>query len=43
MERQVAWAAGKAGAEDYLLSIASDTEAYYGRNVKALELFPPCH
>jgi tetratricopeptide (TPR) repeat protein len=38
MDRQVAWAAGKAGAEDLLLSIASDTEAYYGRNGKALEL-----
>jgi tetratricopeptide (TPR) repeat protein/predicted Ser/Thr protein kinase len=38
MDRQVAWAAGKASAEDYLLSIASDTEAYYGRNGKALEL-----
>jgi serine/threonine protein kinase/tetratricopeptide (TPR) repeat protein len=38
MERQVAWGAGKAGAEDFLLSIASDTEAYYGRNGKALEL-----
>jgi tetratricopeptide (TPR) repeat protein len=38
MDRQVAWAAGKAGAEDWLLSLASDTEAYYGRNGKALEL-----
>ncbi|MGH9745704.1 MAG: protein kinase domain-containing protein [Candidatus Acidiferrales bacterium] len=38
MDRQVAWAAGKAGAEDLLLSNASDTEAYYGRNGKALEL-----
>jgi tetratricopeptide (TPR) repeat protein len=38
MDRQVAWAAGKAGAEDNLLSTASDTEAYYGRNGKALEL-----
>jgi predicted Zn-dependent protease len=38
MDRQVAWAAGKAGAEDLLLSTASDTEAYYGRNGKALEL-----
>jgi tetratricopeptide (TPR) repeat protein len=37
MDRQVAWATGKAGAEDFLLSIASDTEAYYGRNGKALE------
>jgi serine/threonine protein kinase/tetratricopeptide (TPR) repeat protein len=38
MDRQVAWAAGKAGAEDVLLSAASDTEAYYGRNGKALGL-----
>jgi tetratricopeptide (TPR) repeat protein len=38
MDRQVAWAAGKAGAEDELLSTASDTEAYYGRNGKALDL-----
>jgi len=31
MDRQVAWAAGKAGDEDPLLSMQSDTEAYYGR------------
>jgi len=35
MERQVAWAAGKPGDEDLLLSFQSDTEAYYGRLVKA--------
>ena len=35
MERQVAWAAGKPGTEDLLLSFQSDTEAYYGRLVKA--------
>jgi eukaryotic-like serine/threonine-protein kinase len=35
MERQVAWAAGKPGSEDLLLSLQSDTEAYYGRLVKA--------
>ena len=35
MERQVAWAAGKPGSEDQLLSFQSDTEAYYGRLVKA--------
>jgi eukaryotic-like serine/threonine-protein kinase len=35
MERQVAWAAGKPGSEDTLLSFQSDTEAYYGRLVKA--------
>jgi len=38
MERQVAWAAGKAGTEDVLLSQHSDTEAYYGRLRKAREL-----
>jgi serine/threonine protein kinase/Flp pilus assembly protein TadD len=38
MDRQVAWAAGKAGGEDLLLSIESDTEAYYGRNGKARDL-----
>jgi eukaryotic-like serine/threonine-protein kinase len=35
MERQVVWAAGKPGSEDLLLSFQSDTEAYYGRLVKA--------
>jgi serine/threonine protein kinase/tetratricopeptide (TPR) repeat protein len=35
MERQVAWAAGKPGDEDLLLSFQSGTEAYYGRLVKA--------
>jgi eukaryotic-like serine/threonine-protein kinase len=35
MERQVAWAAGKPGSEDLLLSFQSDTEAYYGRRTKA--------
>jgi serine/threonine protein kinase/Tfp pilus assembly protein PilF len=35
MERQVAWAAGKPGSEDLLLSFQSDTEAYYGRLKKA--------
>jgi tetratricopeptide (TPR) repeat protein len=38
MDRQVAWAAGRAGAEDLLLSLASDTETYCGRNAKAREL-----
>jgi serine/threonine protein kinase/tetratricopeptide (TPR) repeat protein len=37
MERQVAWAAGKPGSEDILLSFQSDTEAYYGRLTKARE------
>jgi serine/threonine protein kinase/tetratricopeptide (TPR) repeat protein len=35
MEQQVAWAAGKPGDEDVLLSMQSDTEAYYGRLTKA--------
>ena len=35
MEEQVNWAAGKPGDEDFLLSIQSDTEAYYGRMSKA--------
>jgi len=35
MERQVAWAAGKPGTEDLLLSFQSDTEAYSGRLGKA--------
>jgi tetratricopeptide (TPR) repeat protein len=38
MDRQVAWAAGKAGVEDLILSAESDTEAYYGRTGKANEL-----
>ena len=37
MERQVAWAAGKPGTEDLILSFQSDTEAYYGRLAKARE------
>src|SRR5947207_2729295 len=35
MVRQLVWAAGKPGSEDILLSFQSDTEAYYGRLVKA--------
>jgi len=35
MEQQVAWGAGKPGAEDMLLSAQSDTEAYYGRRSTA--------
>ena len=38
MEREVTWAAGKPGDEDYLLSAQSDTEAYYGRMTKARDL-----
>jgi eukaryotic-like serine/threonine-protein kinase len=37
MAQQVAWGAGKPGAEDVLLSAQSDTEAYYGRMSKARE------
>ncbi len=37
MERQVTWAAGKAGVEDQLLTQHSDTEAYLGRLRKARE------
>jgi serine/threonine protein kinase/tetratricopeptide (TPR) repeat protein len=35
MERQLTWAAGKPGTEDFLLSFQSDTEAYYGHVSKA--------
>jgi serine/threonine protein kinase/tetratricopeptide (TPR) repeat protein len=35
MERQVAWASGKPGIEDALLSFQSDTEGYYGRLAQA--------
>ena len=35
MEREVAWASGKPGIEDALLSFQSDTEAYYGRLTQA--------
>jgi serine/threonine protein kinase/Flp pilus assembly protein TadD len=35
MARQIAWAAGKPGSEDFLLSVQSDTEAYYGHLTKA--------
>jgi tetratricopeptide (TPR) repeat protein len=38
MQRQLAWATGKPGAEDALLSVQSDTEAYAGRLEKAREL-----
>jgi tetratricopeptide (TPR) repeat protein len=31
MDEQLAWTAGKPGDEDFLLSLQSDTEAYYGR------------
>jgi len=35
MQEQAAWAMGKPGAEDWILSIQGDTEAYYGRLAKA--------
>ena len=37
MEQQLAWGAGKPGDEDTLLSMQSDTEAYYGRMSNARE------
>ena len=37
MERQVAWAAGQPGAEDWLLSLESDTNAFFGHLGKARE------
>jgi tetratricopeptide (TPR) repeat protein len=37
MEQQVAWAAGRPGDEDTLLSTQSDTEAYHGRLARARE------
>jgi serine/threonine protein kinase/Tfp pilus assembly protein PilF len=38
MQQQVAWADGKPADEDQLLSMQSDTEAYYGRLSKARDL-----
>jgi tetratricopeptide (TPR) repeat protein len=35
MEQQLAWAVGKPGEDDVLLSMQSDTDAYYGRMSKA--------
>jgi serine/threonine protein kinase/tetratricopeptide (TPR) repeat protein len=37
MKEQLDWANGKPGAEDMLLSMQSDTEAYHGRLAKARE------
>jgi len=37
MQQQLAWAAGRSGEEDGLLSAQSDTEAYFGRLAKARE------
>ena len=38
MQRQVAWAAGRPGEEDVLLTIEADTQAYYGHLEKARDL-----
>jgi len=38
MQQQVAWATGRPGEEDWLLSAQSDTEAYFGHLRKAGEL-----
>jgi eukaryotic-like serine/threonine-protein kinase len=38
MREQVRWAMGKPGSEDELLSVQTDTEAYYGRFAKARQL-----
>ena len=35
MEQQIAWAAGRAGDEDAMLSGQADTDSYYGRLVRA--------
>ena len=35
MDRQAAWAAGRPGEEDAVLSTQSDTEAYFGRLARA--------
>jgi eukaryotic-like serine/threonine-protein kinase len=38
MKQQIAWAAGKQGDEDALLSLQSDTDAYFGRLASARNL-----
>jgi len=38
MQQQMAWAAGRPGEEDWLLSSQSDTEAYFGRLTKRREI-----
>jgi hypothetical protein len=38
MAQQVAWAAGKPGVEDIMLSVEADTAAYYGQVEKARKL-----
>jgi serine/threonine protein kinase/tetratricopeptide (TPR) repeat protein len=38
MDRDVAWAAGRPGEEDQMLTFHADTQAYYGRVEKARDL-----
>jgi eukaryotic-like serine/threonine-protein kinase len=38
MEQQLAWAAGRAGDEDAMLSAQADTDAYYGRRARAADV-----
>jgi len=38
MQRELVWATGRSGEEDWLLSAQSDTEAYFGRLASAREL-----
>ena len=35
MEKDIAWGAGRPGEEDFMLSMQSDTEAYFGRLTRA--------
>ena len=37
MQRELVWATGRSGEEDWLLSVQSDTEAYFGRLASARE------
>jgi eukaryotic-like serine/threonine-protein kinase len=38
MQEQMTWATSTPGAEDYMMSVQSDTEAYFGHLAKAREL-----
>ena len=38
MQEQQAWAAGKPGVEDYFLTMQADTEAYFGRRDRTLQV-----
>ncbi len=42
MERHITWSIGRPGDEDLILSVHSDTEAYYGRLTQGAGLFPSC-